>query len=51
MMETETKRLIAVAGTKMAACRELKKKFLTLNTVDENKVKPASEEEEKVWQM
>lgn len=25
MMETETKRLIAVVGTKMAACREQKK--------------------------
>lgn len=43
-METETKRLIAVVGTKMAACRELKKKILTLNTVYEDIVEHASEE-------
>lgn len=50
MMETETKHLIAVVGTKMAACRELKKKILTLNTVYEDIVERASEEKNS-WQM
>lgn len=44
-METETKRLIAVVGTKMAACREQKKIILSLNTVYEDIVEHASGEQ------